>query len=114
VLPLDEPLSTLDPFLRAKVREELTRRQRELGITFIHVTHSQDEATALAELMVVMENGHIRQSAHPRDVFERPISPFIARFISSHNVLRHNAGSIAVRADRCRFGSAQDGPHVTG
>jgi putative spermidine/putrescine transport system ATP-binding protein len=114
VLLLDEPLSALDPFLRIKVREELKRLQRELGITFIHVTHSQDEAMALADLMVVMENGHIRQSAHPRDVFERPVSPFIARFIGSHNVLRNNEGSIAVRADRCWLGSAQDGPHVNG
>ena len=114
VLLLDEPLSALDPFLRVKVREELKRLQRELGITFIHVTHSQDEAMALADLMVVMEDGHIRQSAHPRDVFERPVSPFIARFIGSHNVLRNNAGPIAVRADRCRLGSATDGPHVNG
>jgi putative spermidine/putrescine transport system ATP-binding protein len=114
VLLLDEPLSALDPFLRIKVREELKRLQRELGITFIHVTHSQDEAMALADLMVVMEDGHIRQSAHPRDVFERPVSPFIARFIGSHNVMRDGQGSIAVRADRCRLGSAEDGPHVSG
>jgi putative spermidine/putrescine transport system ATP-binding protein len=114
VLLLDEPLSALDPFLRTKVREELKRLQRELGITFIHVTHSQDEAMALADLMVVMENGHIRQSAHPRDVFEKPVSPFIARFIGSHNVLRGNEGQIAVRADRCWLGSSQDGPHVSG
>jgi len=114
VLLLDEPLSALDPFLRIKVREELKRLQRELGITFIHVTHSQDEAMALADLMVVMEDGHIRQSAHPRDVFERPVSPFIARFIGSHNVLRLNQGSVAVRADRCRLGSAEEGPHVNG
>ena len=114
VLLLDEPLSALDPFLRVKVREELKRLQRELAITFIHVTHSQDEAMALADLMVVMENGHIRQSAPPRDVFERPVSPFIARFIGSHNVLRSNQGSVAVRADRCRLGTPQDGPHVNG
>src|SRR4051794_356835 len=96
VLLLDEPLSALDPFLRIKVREELKRLQRELGITFIHVTHSQDEAMALADLMVVMEHDHIRQAAHPRDVFERPASrPFIARFIGSHNVLRGTEGQIA-------------------
>jgi putative spermidine/putrescine transport system ATP-binding protein len=114
VLLLDEPLSALDPFLRGKVREELKRLQRELAITFIHVTHSQDEAMALADLMVVMEDGHIRQSAHPRDVFERPVSPFIARFIGSHNVLRTNQGPIAVRADRCWLGTGSEGPHVTG
>jgi putative spermidine/putrescine transport system ATP-binding protein len=114
VLLLDEPLSALDPFLRIKVREELKRLQRELGITFIHVTHSQDEAMALADLMVVMEAGHIRQAAAPREVFERPISPFIARFIGSHNVLRHADGRIAVRADRCWIGLAEEGPHVDG
>ena len=114
VLLLDEPLSALDPFLRIKVREELKRLQRELGITFIHVTHSQDEAMALADLMVVMQDGHIRQAAHPREVFERPVSPFIARFIGSHNVLNIARGPVAVRADRCRLGPAGDGPHVNG
>jgi putative spermidine/putrescine transport system ATP-binding protein len=81
VLLLDEPLSALDPFLRTLVREELKRLQRELGITFVHVTHSQDEAMAMADLMVVMEDGVIRQAGPPRDVFERPASAFIARFI---------------------------------
>lgn len=111
VLLLDEPLSALDPFLRIKVREELKRLQRELGITFIHVTHSQDEAMAMADMMVVMQDGHIRQAGSPREVFERPVSPFIARFIGSHNVLN---GTIAVRADRCRLGTPGDGPHVNG
>jgi len=64
VLLLDEPLSALDPFLRGKVREELKWLQRELGISFIHVTHCQDEAMALADLMVVMENGEIGRRAH--------------------------------------------------
>jgi len=114
VLLLDEPLSALDPFLRVKVREELKRLQRELGITFIHVTHSQDEAMALADLMVVMEDGHIRQSGPPREVFERPTSAFIARFIGSHNVLDNGQGPVAVRADRCRIGTPGEGPHVSG
>jgi putative spermidine/putrescine transport system ATP-binding protein len=104
VLLLDEPLSALDPFLRGRVREELKRLQRELGITFIHVTHSQEEALALADLMVVMEDGHIRQAAAPREIFERPVSRFIASFIGGHNVLtRPGGGMVAVRADRCRL-----------
>ena len=107
VLLLDEPLSALDPFLRVRVREELKRLQRELGITFIHVTHSQDEAMALADLMVVMQDGHIRQSGSPRDVFGNPTSSFVARFIGGHNVLPGAAGLVAVRADRCRL--AADG-----
>jgi putative spermidine/putrescine transport system ATP-binding protein len=114
VLLLDEPLSALDPFLRIKVREELKRLQRELEITFIHVTHSQDEAMAMADLMVVMEDGVIRQAGAPREVFERPVNPFIARFIGGHNVLPGPGGPIAVRADRCRLGTAGNGPHVSG
>jgi putative spermidine/putrescine transport system ATP-binding protein len=117
VLLLDEPLSALDPFLRTRVREELKRLQRELGITFIHVTHSQDEAMAMADLMVVMEDGEIRQAGLPRDVFERPASAFIARFIGGHNVLTDPRGQIAVRADRCRIGApagSDAGPHVSG
>ncbi len=114
VLLLDEPLSALDPFLRIKVREELKRLQRELEISFIHVTHSQDEAMALADLMVVMEDGHIRQAGPPREIFEKPVNPFIARFIGGHNVMMSDQGPIAIRADRCRLGTEGDGPHVTG
>ena len=72
VFLLDEPLSALDPFLRVQMRQELKRLQRDLGISFIHVTHSQEEAMALADMLVVMEDGHIRQSGTPREVFERP------------------------------------------
>jgi putative spermidine/putrescine transport system ATP-binding protein len=103
VLLLDEPLSALDPFLRVKMREELKRLQRELGISFIHVTHSQDEAMALADLMVVMDSGRISQAGAPREVFERPANAFVARFIGGHNVLPGKEGLIAVRADHCRL-----------
>ena len=109
VLLLDEPLSALDPFLRIQVREELKRLQRELGITFIHVTHSQDEAMALADMMVVMQDGHIRQCGTPREVFGNPASSFVARFIGGHNVLAGATGLVAVRADRCRLMPAGDG-----
>lgn len=101
VLLLDEPLSALDPFLRVKMREELKRLQRELGISFVHVTHAQDEAMALADLMVVMDAGRICQAGAPREVFERPVSAFIARFIGGHNVISWNGHMIAVRADAC-------------
>jgi putative spermidine/putrescine transport system ATP-binding protein len=87
VLLLDEPLSALDPFLRGKMREELKRLQRDLGITFIHVTHAQDEAMALADLVVVMERGLILQSDSPRAVFDSPNTPFVARFMGGHNIM---------------------------
>ena len=114
VLLLDEPLSALDPFLRVRMREELKRLQRELGITFIHVTHSQDEAMALADLMVVMDLGQIRQTGTPRQIFEAPADAFIARFIGGHNVLPTPHGLVAVRADRCRIGQAGNGAYFSG
>jgi putative spermidine/putrescine transport system ATP-binding protein len=87
VLLLDEPLSALDPFLRLRMREELRRLQRELGITFIHVTHSQEEALALADLVVLMDHGRVQQMGPPMDIFEAPASAFVARFIGGHNVM---------------------------
>jgi putative spermidine/putrescine transport system ATP-binding protein len=87
VLLLDEPLSALDPFLRVRMREELKRLQIELGISFVHVTHSQEEAMALADLVVVMNDGEIEQTGAPRDVYNKPNTAFVARFIGGHNVL---------------------------
>jgi putative spermidine/putrescine transport system ATP-binding protein len=103
ILLLDEPLSALDPFLRIRVRAELKRLQHELGISFIHVTHSQDEAMALADLIVVMNAGHIEQAGAPRDVFNAPKTAFVAQFIGGHNVIATDRGPIAVRADRLRL-----------
>ncbi len=103
-------LSALDPFLRQRMREELKRLQRDLGITFIHVTHSQDEALALADLVVVMQSGRILQSAPPRDVFQHPSTVFVARFMGGHNILPpgpHWPTQVAVRTDRMRL----DGTH---
>ena len=69
VLLLDEPLSALDPFLRIRMRGELRKLQKELGISFIHVTHGQDEALALADDIIVMNNAVIEQAGPARDVF---------------------------------------------
>jgi len=86
-LLLDEPLSALDPFLKIRMRAELKKLQTSLGITFVHVTHSQEEAMALADLIVVMNDGRIEQAAPPRAVFERPATAFVARFMGDHNVI---------------------------
>ena len=86
-LLLDEPLSALDPFLKIRMRAELKKLQTSLGITFVHVTHSQEEAMALADLIVVMNDGRIEQAAHPRMVFEKPATAFVARFMGDHNVI---------------------------
>ena len=107
ILLLDEPLSALDPFLRVRMRGELRRLQRSLGIPFIHVTHGQDEALALADLVVVMNKGKIEQQGSPNDVFERPATEFVARFLGGHNVIATPGGPIAVRADRVRIVSPE-------
>ncbi|WP_299967361.1 ABC transporter ATP-binding protein [uncultured Roseobacter sp.] len=99
VLLLDEPLSALDPFLRIRMRGELKRLQRELGITFIHVTHGQDEALALADEIVVMNDAVIEQAGTARDVFNAPRTAFVAQFIGGHNVIALPQGRFAIRAD---------------
>jgi putative spermidine/putrescine transport system ATP-binding protein len=109
VLLLDEPLSALDPFLRVKMRAELKRWHQELGMSFVHVTHSQEEAMALADLVVVMNHGRIEQAGSARDVFERPRTEFVARFIGAHNVISTAAGKVAVRSDRLQLGPLADG-----
>ena len=106
ILLLDEPLSALDPFLRVRMRAELRRLQLSLGIPFIHVTHGQDEALALADLVVVMNKGRIEQAGAPREVFEKPATEFIARFLGGHNVIDTPRGKIAVRADRVKVMAA--------
>ncbi|MEM1389295.1 MAG: ABC transporter ATP-binding protein [Pseudomonadota bacterium] len=99
ILLLDEPLSALDPFLRIRMRAELKRLQRELGITFVHVTHGQDEALALADEIVVMNNAVIEQAGPTRSVFDTPRTAFVARFIGAHNVISLPEGPVAVRSD---------------
>ncbi|MES2529422.1 MAG: ABC transporter ATP-binding protein [Pseudomonadota bacterium] len=111
VLLLDEPLSALDPFLRIQMRAELRRWQKELGLTFIHVTHSQEEAMALADTMVVMNHGLIEQVGSPHQVYNHPASEFVARFMGGHNVLDTAAGTVAVRNDHMHIAptTAADG-----
>jgi putative spermidine/putrescine transport system ATP-binding protein len=87
VLLLDEPLSALDEQLRVEMRLELQRMQRELGITFVHVTHSQHEAIALADLVVVMEKGEIKQAGPAREVYTSPKDRYVAEFLGGQNVL---------------------------
>jgi spermidine/putrescine ABC transporter ATP-binding subunit len=86
VLLLDEPLAALDRKLREEMQLELVRLQHEVGITFIIVTHDQEEALSMADLVAVMERGRIRQLAPPRELYESPTSRFVAGFIGSMNL----------------------------
>ena len=99
ILLLDEPLSALDPFLRIKMRSELKTLQKKLGISFIHVTHSQDEAMALADMIVVMNKGKIEQVGNPYEVFNNPKNKFIANFVGGHNVISKNNKYYSIRMD---------------
>jgi len=100
ILLLDEPLSALDPFLRIEMRAELKTLQRKLGISFIHVTHSQDEAMALADLVLVMNDGIVEQTGTPMEIFNKPRNAFVANFIGGHNVITDGPKTYAVREDR--------------
>ncbi|WP_108610676.1 ABC transporter ATP-binding protein [Aminobacter sp. MSH1] len=99
VLLLDEPLSALDEFLRLRMRGELKSLQSELGITFVHVTHTQPEAIALADMVVVMDTGRIEQADTANVIFNRPKTPYVARFMGGQNVLtgtvEGNSGDVA-------------------
>jgi iron(III) transport system ATP-binding protein len=87
LLLLDEPLSNLDAKLREKMRFELKRIQRELGLTTIYVTHDQSEALALSHEIAVMNEGQIVQLGSPREIYEKPKSKFVADFIGTTNFL---------------------------
>ncbi len=117
ILLLDEPLSALDPFLRLRMRTELKKLQRELGISFIHVTHGQDEAMALADIVVLMNGGRIEQQGSPREIFNHPRTEFAAKFIGSHNVIAIGNEAFAVREDRLKLrrpDEAFNGPSIAG
>jgi putative spermidine/putrescine transport system ATP-binding protein len=87
VLLLDEPLSNLDAALRQDVGREIRLLQRAAGLTAIMVTHDQDEAMAMADRLVVMRDGRVRQAGTQEDLYERPADPFVARFIGGSNIL---------------------------
>ena len=95
VLLLDEPLSALDEFLRLRMRVELKRLQNDLGITFVHVTHTQPEAIALADQVVVMDHGIVEQAGSSREIYDEPFSPYIARFMGGQNVIVGHVDGVA-------------------
>ncbi len=116
VLLLDEPLSALDEFLRLRMRVELKRLQSQLGITFIHVTHTQPEAIALADQVVVMDHGVIEQAANPRTIYNQPHSPYVARFMGGQNVMSGTVEETGAMTTvvRAKDGTLHDLPAVAG
>jgi spermidine/putrescine transport system ATP-binding protein len=107
VLLLDEPLGALDLKLRKEMQLELKALQREVGITFIYVTHDQEEALTMSDVIVVMRDGLIQQQGGPAELYERPVNRFVADFIGSSNftsatveAIDAAAGQVVVRSDR--------------
>ena len=86
ILLLDEPLSALDLSLRQNLREELVDMQRTLGITFLFVTHDQEEALSMSTRIVLMKSGKIEQLSKPEELYEKPITSFAAKFMGFTNV----------------------------
>ncbi|MDX1402667.1 MAG: ABC transporter ATP-binding protein [Kiloniellales bacterium] len=96
VLLLDEPLGALDQKLREEMQVELKALQRKVGITFIYVTHDQQEALSMSDRLAVFNEGRIEQIGSPEEIYERPVNPFVARFVGAANLIDENdAASIA-------------------
>jgi spermidine/putrescine transport system ATP-binding protein len=94
VLLLDEPLGALDLKLRKEMQLELKALQREVGITFVYVTHDQEEALTMSDVIVVMRDGRIQQQGDPTDLYERPVNRFVADFIGTSNPLKGRVVSV--------------------
>jgi ABC-type Fe3+/spermidine/putrescine transport system ATPase subunit len=107
VLLLDEPLAALDPRLRKQMRLELKTLQQRAGITFLLVTHDQEEALSMSDQVAVMNGGRLEQVGSPEDVYFRPRTPFVANFLGAVNWI----GGVGVRPEAVRIGrSAEHNP----
>ncbi len=103
VLLLDEPLGALDLKLRQEMQIELKQIQKEVGITFVYVTHDQEEALTMSDRIAVMSNGQIEQVGPPVEVYERPATEFVAGFIGISNVLVRDGVRFVVRPEKIRM-----------
>jgi putative spermidine/putrescine transport system ATP-binding protein len=105
VLLLDEPLGALDLKLREEMQVELKSIQRELSeqITFVYVTHDQDEALTMSDRIAVFSDGRIEQVGTPGDVYERPANEFVAAFVGTSNIIQRNGRTCTIRPERIRI-----------
>jgi len=118
VLLLDEPLGALDLKLREEMQIELKAIRAQVGITFIYVTHDQEEALTMSDRMAVFNQGLIEQVGTPAEVYEHPITPFVAGFVGTSNLLKGDAARVVIGADgvytvrpeKIRFGDPADIP----
>jgi putative spermidine/putrescine transport system ATP-binding protein len=115
VLLLDEPLGALDLKLRQEMQVELKRIQGEVGITFVYVTHDQEEALTMSDRLAVFSAGRIEQVGTPADVYEHPANEFVAGFVGVSNVVERDGRRFTIRPEKVRLlneGETADGLHV--
>ncbi|HEY3051615.1 MAG TPA: ABC transporter ATP-binding protein [Gaiellaceae bacterium] len=110
VLLLDEPLGALDLKLRQEMQLFLKSLQQDLGITFVYVTHDQDEALTMSDRLAVFDRGRIQQVGSPAEVYERPASAFVAGFVGVSNLLERNGRRFTVRPEKIRMTDAGAAP----
>jgi putative spermidine/putrescine transport system ATP-binding protein len=110
VLLLDEPLGALDLKLRQEMQVELKRIQQEVGITFVYVTHDQEEALTMSDRLAVFHDGRIGQVGPPAEVYEHPASEFIAGFVGVSNVLERGGRRFTIRPEKIRMLDAEAPP----
>jgi putative spermidine/putrescine transport system ATP-binding protein len=115
VLLLDEPLGALDLKLREQMQSELKTIQGDVGITFVYVTHDQDEALTMSDRIAVFNEGRIEQVSNPTDLYEHPDNEFVAGFVGVSNVLERDGGRYTIRPEKVRLlseGESADGLHT--
>ena len=110
VLLLDEPLGALDLKLRQEMQLFLKSLQQDLGITFVYVTHDQDEALTMSDRLAVFDRGRIQQVGSPADVYERPANAFVAGFVGVSNIVERDGRRFAVRPEKIRMSDAGTSP----
>jgi putative spermidine/putrescine transport system ATP-binding protein len=109
VLLLDEPLGALDLKLRQEMQVFLKALQRDLGITFVYVTHDQEEALTMSDRLAVFNEGRIEQIGTPAEVYEHPETEFVAGFVGVSNVLERDGRRITIRPEKIRMSEEGDG-----
>jgi putative spermidine/putrescine transport system ATP-binding protein len=119
VLLLDEPLGALDLKLRQQMQTELKALQRQVGITFVYVTHDQEEALGMSDRLAVFNLGRVEQIGTPEEIYERPATAFVAGFVGASNIVDAEAAqrligqrrAFSLRPERIRIGGSADGEH---
>ncbi|MNO14858.1 Spermidine/putrescine import ATP-binding protein PotA [compost metagenome] len=114
VLLLDEPLGALDLQLRKNLQSELKHLQRSLGITFVYVTHDQEEAMMLSDRIVIMNNGQVEQIGTPREIYAAPTTLFSATFVGENNIFSQDGRLFAVRPEKLHATRSTEGAKRTG